>query len=202
MAGLRRIPRKHPRKHAAASSRRNARRLLAALAVLCALAGRSAAREALTRVEFRSPVDGVQRVEGKVLVEAVEKSFLLLGRDGRIWSVLPDQVADRQTVDEPYTPLTRDELAEALVAEFGEGFEVIHTAHYVICANTDRKYANWCGVLFELWMTAFRSQWRNLKVEMHEPEMPLVAVVFADRRDFADYATRDHGPETAKAQGY
>lgn len=174
-----------------------------AVLFLSLLGGPTLAEELLTRVTLKES-DGKpeQVVEGKVVVEAVDKSFLLLARDGRMWSMLPDQVAKRTTMDEAFSPLSREELAAGLEAEFGEEFKAYHTKHYLICSNTDKKYAQWCGVLFERLMSAFRSQWKNSKVEMHDPEMPLVAIVFANRKEFAKYATRDHGPATANAQGY
>jgi hypothetical protein len=161
-----------------------------------------AAEDQLTKVTLTGQGDESQRVEGKVLIEAVDKSFLLLARDGQLWSIADDQVDERTTADEPFSPYSAKELSERLRAEFGDGFFVHTTKHYVICANTDKKYAQWCGLLFQRLMSAFQNHWRNSKIEMHDPDMPLVAIVFSDRKHFADYALRDQGPTVVNAQGY
>ena len=89
-----------------------------------------------------------------------------------------------------------------MLAEFGEGFEIVRTDHYVICTNAGKPYAEWCGNLFERLLSAFLTHWRGKPLSLEEPAAPLPAVVFASAEEFARFAAKDAGPATAKSKGY
>ncbi|MEX2285971.1 MAG: DUF1570 domain-containing protein, partial [Planctomycetaceae bacterium] len=174
---------------------------LGAVALLLAAAGASG-EDLLTSATFTEGGGQARTVKGKILVDAQDKSFLLMGRDGRLWSVTPPQLHDRTTTSEPFEPLSREELTADLLAEFGEGFEIFATKNYVICSNAEMEYVQWCGLLFERLETALISHWDSPPLDIHAPEMPLVAIVFADQPSFSRYATKDVGPANANAKGY
>ena len=88
------------------------------------------------------------------------------------------------------------------MAELPHGFANLSTAHYVICYNTSREYAQWCGSLFETLYKAFENFWRRQGFELSEPEFPLVAVVFADRQSYSAYSAADLGTAAASIIGY
>ena len=60
------------------------------------------------------------------------------------------------------------------------------TTHYVICYNTSRPYAQWCGSLLERLYMAFTNYWSRRGFALREPEFPLVALVFADAASYRD----------------
>lgn len=135
--------------------------------------------------------DGVQQtVTGRLLVTAEDGGMLIVGADGRLWTAPPEDVVRHEHDDEPMRPLTADEQARKLLAELS-GFEVHHTQHYVICFNTSRGYAQWCGSLFERLYKGFNNFWSRRGFELHEPEFPLVALVFADQKSYADYVSQE-----------
>ncbi|HTI51339.1 MAG TPA: DUF1570 domain-containing protein, partial [Planctomycetaceae bacterium] len=73
---------------------------------------------------------------------------------------------------------------------------------YVVCSRAGKAYAQWCGALFERLYAAFQNYWKQRGVKLHEPEFPLVALVFANEQQFAEFATTDAGPDVAAAKGY
>ena len=87
-------------------------------------------------------------VSGRVLVTAEDGGLLLLGSDGQLWSVLPEELVAERTDETAFAPLAREPLAQALLKELPTGFESYQTTHYLICYNTSREYATWCGCAF------------------------------------------------------
>ncbi len=142
------------------------------------------------------------RVAGRVIVTAQDGGVLLLGRDGILWSVTPEELLEHTTDDTPFAPFAPKQLAQRLLAELPEGFDVHHTAHYVICYNTSRSYAQWCGSLFERLYKAFTNFWTRKGMKLSEPEFPLVAIVFADQKSYATFAEPEVGDLAKSIVGY
>ncbi len=156
---------------------------------------------AMDEVTFRA--DGKERHEaGRTLVTAQDGGFLLQGRDGRLWPIGPDELISKKEDDRPFTPFTKDELARRMLAELPKGFETYSTTHYLICYDTSRGYAQWCGALFERLYGAFNNLWTRKGFELHEPEFPLVAVVFADRESYLAHAKKELGESAGSIIGY
>ena len=74
--------------------------------------------------------------------------------------------------------MNADELAASLLKDLPSNFDVYQTRHYVILYSTSRTYAKWCGALFERLYMAFQNFWDRKKLNVQEPEFPLVAIVF------------------------
>src|SRR5262249_27836675 len=72
----------------------------------------------------------------------------------------------------------------------------------VLCFNTSRAYAQWCGSLFERLFSAFQNYWSNRGFELNEPASPLVALVFADRASYARAAQPELGDGVNAIIGY
>jgi len=162
----------------------------------------AADRDALYRVTFTDANKQQRMVNGRILIEARDGGILLEGRDGVLWNVTPQQLKHRDKLDGKFQPFTAKELAGRLKQEFGDGFSVTTTRHYVLCSNAGRFYTQWCGALFERLSAAFYRQWRSPRLRLQRPAGPLVAVIFADRKQYARYAARDAGAAVAKTPGY
>ncbi len=139
-----------------------------------------------------------QVVLGKVQLTAQDGGLLVLGQDGGLWTVEPSQLIGRKGLGKEFAPLDAAELGKLLQAERGgDRFQILTTKHYVLCFNTTREYAQWCGALFERLYAGFQNYWSQRGVKLHEPEFPLIAIIFADQKQFAAFAARDAGPEAA-----
>jgi hypothetical protein len=156
---------------------------------------------ALDRVKFRHE-GKLANVAGRVLVTAQDGGLLLMGRDGVLWMVQPDELVEHTADDLPFTPLTMDEMSDRLLAELPSGFDVHRTAHYVICYNTSREYATWCGSLFERLYMAFTNFWTRRGFALKAPEFPLAAIVFADQASYEKFAKEELGDAVRAIIGY
>lgn len=173
-------------------------RLISAVSVLLALASSAAAIDRL--VLKRGGLE--QSLVGRTLVTVADGGVFFQTRDGTLWPVQPEEQGTKSTNDEPFQPYKPEEAAAALLTELPSGFEVYHTKHYVICYNTSRAYAQWCGSLFERLYSGFQNYWKNRGFELHEPEFPLVAIVFADRTSYSRFAKPELGDNADAIIGY
>jgi len=170
------------------------------LAVPAALVGGRAAF-GLESVQFER--DGKRiAVEGRLEVEAADGGLMVLGRDGVLWRVTPEELRGRTSDERPFEPYTREELAERLLAELPPGFQTHATAHYLICYDTSKAYALWCASLFERLYQAFTGFWSNRGFKLQEPEFPLVAIVFADRERYVQFSRDELGDAAGSIIGY
>jgi len=141
-------------------------------------------------------------VTGRVLVEARDGGLLVEARDGTYWAVPPAEQITHETDARPFEHLSRDELAQRLLAGLPDGFEVHETAHYLILFDTSRAYAEWCGSLFERLYMAFTNYFSRKGFDIAEPDWPLVAVVFADRKDYLRHARGELGEAAESIVAY
>jgi Protein of unknown function (DUF1570) len=141
-------------------------------------------------------------LSGKIVIQAQDGGILLLTPDGRLWTLPPDQIISKRHDDQPSLPLTGDELKHAVLAELPAGFESTSTNHYLICYNTSRGYAQWCGALFERLYLAFTNFWKNRGFKLHEPTMPLVVVIYADQQTYIHQSTDELGNNGNRVIGF
>ena len=125
-----------------------------------------------------------KRLEGQLLVTAADGGLLLMSADGVLWAIQPDELVEHTTSDDAFAPLAAERLAQQMLAELPAGFEVHTTAHYLICYNTSREYAIWCGRCSSGCIGASPITGRTRAFKLREPEFPLVAVVFNDRDSY------------------
>jgi hypothetical protein len=156
----------------------------------------------LEQVEWRDEAMQRHEVAGRILVEATDGGLLLIGQDGKLWSIDKGELISRNESGEPFRPLAPVKLGKQLQAELGAGFDVVVTKHYVICTNASREYARYCGALFERLYVSFHNYWKQRGLKLAEPEFPLVALIFAGEKEFAAFATKDAGADAATAKGY
>jgi uncharacterized protein DUF1570 len=166
---------------------------------LAVLAARPAA--ALDYIDLKR--DGRElTVSGRVLVTAEDGGLLLLAPDGKLWAVLPEELVAERKDEQAFEPLARKPLAEAVLKDLPHGFETYSTAHYLICYNTSREYAVWCGALFERLYRGFTGFWAHKGIKLKDPEFPLVAIIFRDRDSYIAHARGEVGEATETIIGY
>jgi hypothetical protein len=155
---------------------------------------------AIEHVTFQR--EGVERkISGQLVVEAADGGVLLRAPDGRLWAIEPQDLVARSSDESPFEALPRDALAKQLSEEL-PGFRIHHTEHYLICYNTSRAYAEWCGALYERLFKAFYSYWQDRGLTLAPPETPLVALVFQDKATYREYAQAELGAAVEAIDGY
>ena len=142
-----------------------------------------------------------QEVSGELVVSAADGGRLLRAADGVLWTIQPEEMVDQKFDDTPYVPLKRDEMISALRAEL-PGFEIHTTTHYIIAYNTTKAYAQWYGGLHERLYGGFYNYWKRRGAELTDPDAQLVAVVFSDQADYAEYSQDELGMAAESIVGY
>jgi hypothetical protein len=172
----------------------------AALAVAMFAASASSVA-AIDRVTMKR--DGIeQELVGRIIVTADDGGVVLEARDGLLWTIPPEEQVAKTSDAEPFTPYKPDELAARMLKELPAGFDTLQTKHYLICFNTSRAYAQWCGSLFERLYQGFTNYWSNRGFEPRAPERLLVAVVFSDRASYGRFARAELGEAVDSIIGY
>lgn len=146
--------------------------------------------------------EGERALEGTVVVEATDGAMLLELDDQRLELVSGEAIRSRRTISPPAAAVTPREEGKRILAELPEGFDLLVTRHYVICFDTSRAYAQWCGALFEKLHEAFINYWRKAGVEVEATRRPLVVVIFSDRQRYEAHAARDLGAAADRVVGY
>jgi hypothetical protein len=133
------------------------------------------------------------QVSGKLLVTAQDGGLLLLTADGTLWNIEPPEIVDHKHDGQPFAPLTQAEAGKTLLGELPAGFELYTTAHYVICHDTSRAYAQWVGALYERLYSGFMNYWKNRGFKIHDPDLPLLVLVFATRDGYIKHVQPELG---------
>lgn len=173
-------------------------RYLPLAAVLCCFVATAQALDYVTLLQAGKKTE----IAGRVEVEAEDGGVMLLGLDGALWPIPKEELASRRKDDKPFAPLGRDELAKSLLAELPAGFKLHQTKNYLICYNTSSAYAQWVGALYERLYAGFYNYWSRKGIELHEPEFPLVALVFDSRDSYAQFSRAELGEASRSIIGY
>lgn len=156
------------------------------------------------RIVFRPHADSDEQlsVTGEAILKAADGGMLLLADDGQLWTVQPERIISRESDSEPLQPISNDEAGRRLLRELPVGFQIYQTAHYVICHNTTDAYARWVGALFERAYSGFYAFWKNKGLDLPEPTLPMIAIVFSDQETFAEIARPELGDLVDSVIGY
>lgn len=173
-------------------------RSVSLLLFLAAMVGPVRAVETVT---FRDD-DSERTVVGNVLVDAQDGGVMIETDAGRIWTIYPDQLIDRESDETEFQPIGADEMERRLKEELPAGFEVFRTAHYIIGYNSSEAYARRVGSLYEQLYRGFYAYWKNQQWKLPEPKYPLVSLVLKDREDFVKFAGAEIGDTAQSVIGY
>jgi hypothetical protein len=141
-------------------------------------------------------------ISGKVLVEAQDGGLLVIDSARKLWAITPDEITHHEKDETEFEVFDDEAMAKHLQTELTGRFRIHKTAHYVICYNTSKAYAEWCGALFERLYRAFGTYWKNRGFQLDEPKWPLVALVFGDRQSYTRYAQPELGDAAGSIPGY
>lgn len=142
------------------------------------------------------------KLEGRIEVEAEDGGILLLARDGVLWPIPAEELVKKEHDDKEFKLHTKEELARSLTKTFSPGFRIHHTKHYVFCYNTSQAYAQWVGSLYERLYSGFFNYWQRRGITLHEPDAPLVAIIFDSQQTYAAYSQADIGNSAQNIIGY
>jgi hypothetical protein len=139
---------------------------------------------------------------GQAIVTAGDGGIMLLAADGKLWNILPAEIVEHRQNEDPFAPLTGEELKKQILTELPAGFDAYSTAHYVIFYDTSRAYAQWCGALFERLYAAFTNLWTRRGFKLHDPQTPLIVVIYADRQTYAQQSADELANNAGRVIGF
>lgn len=152
---------------------------------------------------FTDKQEAEHTVSGRVLVVAADGGLLVEDQSDTLWNITPSQLMERKTTGSPFAPLSAEERVTALKAEFGIGFEVAQTEHYLIVSNAGTAYTEWCGTLLEKFLAGYMKFWAaEPDLGIQEPANTLVVVILANKAQFDEFYRRDEGRKTQSSFGY
>jgi hypothetical protein len=129
-----------------------------------------------------------------------EETFWLLQRDGRLDSFPIQDVTDYKPLGGAFRPLSSTDLRDQLIKEFGRGYVVGSSTHYLVVAGKGQS---------KRFVALFEDLYRHLHVylaarnfRIHEPEFPLVAVVFPNQQTFVEYCLSEKVRPSPGLRGY
>jgi hypothetical protein len=120
----------------------------------------------------------------------------LLGRDGHLWDFPASEAKNFRKKASTFQPYSQGELRSHLLREFGQGYEVTGTGHYLVVhpAGEGQRWASWFEDLHRSMVHYFTARGFPLQ----KTRFPLVAVVFPNQKDFIRYAAQGgHGVGTS-----
>ncbi|MEX2357604.1 MAG: DUF1570 domain-containing protein [Pirellulaceae bacterium] len=110
----------------------------------------------------------------------------LLGRDGQIWHLDPNHVADYAPVEPRFRPASQAEVRGQLLREYGRQFEVSGTGHYLVVHPAGQRQ-QWAE-RFEQLYRSFHQYFTARGIPTTQAEFPLVAVVMPNYASYREAA--------------
>ncbi len=128
-------------------------------------------------------------VVGKVHVEVGDR-FVMLLPNGRLLSV-PQREAT--ITDRPFVPASKDDLLEELMDKNFDGFKSRSTKRYLYVYNTSEAFYQATSRILETMYPPLFAYCKRQKIEVHDPEMPLVVLMFKTQEEFDKYRQMPQG---------
>jgi hypothetical protein len=142
---------------------------------------------------------GGQKVEGMPLVWS-QDHVVLLARDGRLWDFPPQKASQFRKKSASFTSYSPAEIRANLERELGGKLEITGTGHYLV-AHPPGTGPMWANRFEELYRSCIH-YFMQRGVKVHEPQFPLVAVVWGNRNDFLHFASQDGSGVRPGVLGY
>ncbi len=123
------------------------------------------------------------KVVGKLLVRVDDHQVVILP-DGQL-VVRHDR--DAPLTDRPFQAISKDQLAERLLKTTFAGFKTKQTRRYLYIYNTSEEFALATSRIMETMFPGVAAYAKAQKVEISEPDVPLVVVMFRTEDEFQAY---------------
>ena len=127
-------------------------------------------------------------VVAKVYVTVGEHRIVMLP-DGRL---VARSVNQSPLTDRRFVPTTSSELAEQLGRAL-PGFKTKRTHHYLFVYNTSENFALVTSRILESMFPGMKAHARAQRIDVHEPEVPLVALMFRTEDEMQAYRRMARG---------
>ena len=130
-----------------------------------------------------------QSVVGKVHVTVGNYHIVLLP-DGQL---VGRPITETTETNKPFSGADKQQLGKLLQQQVFTGFKVRKSGRYVYVYNTSEAFAQATSQILEKMAPGILGYMRNLELEVHEPEVPLVVVMFGTEAEFQRYRNTPAG---------
>jgi hypothetical protein len=135
----------------------------------------------LLKADYRgAPLSGL-------VLSDMPKEVQLLTTDGQLRLLSKDKLVRPQWLEGSFTASPAAELKTQLLREFGKGFDVSGTGHYLVVHPRGQRDA-WAARFEEIYRS-FRYYFQVRGFPLQEPKFTLVAIVFPTQADFIRHAS-------------
>jgi len=134
------------------------------------------------------------------IVALDQATCTLMDRQGRLVELDVTKLRSVKHLANRFRPDSPGDFRSQLKREFGKRYEVAGTTHYLVCGP--KGHADNYAQLFERIYREMEQFYRVRGLHIQAPDVPLVAIVFAARKEFADYCLRDNVTPSAGLKGY
>jgi hypothetical protein len=144
------------------------------------------------------PGDG-RRVQVPIDGSRPEVCNLLCEVGGRSVAIRPNgalvSVASHEAIltDRPFKSISREELAGSLTAEQFKNFKSAYTKRFVYIYNTSDKFYVGTSRILETMYPAVLAYWERLGIEVHDPDTPLLILMFRTYAEYNQFSTIPEG---------
>lgn len=152
------------------------------MAYLSSSAGALIAQDRLLRADY-----GGVPLSGLVLAD-LPKEVQILASDGQLRLLSKDKLTRPQWTQGSLAASTSAELKSSLSREFGSGFEVSGTGHYLVAHPKGQRDA-WAARFEEIYRS-FHYYFQVRGFPLQSPKFTLIAVVFPSQADFMRFASQ------------
>lgn len=129
------------------------------------------------------PGNGERPAVGKVYVEVGDRLVVRLP-NGRLTSVVREEAVP---TDQPFVPATKDEVIAELKAGKFKDFKTRTTRRYVYVYNTSEDFYRATSRLLETMYPSLFAYCKRQKLDVQDPDVPLVVVMFRTQEEFDAY---------------
>ncbi|MEX1041071.1 MAG: DUF1570 domain-containing protein [Pirellulaceae bacterium] len=127
--------------------------------------------------------DEGEKVIAKIHV-VVGTHLILMLPDGRLVS---RPVSEVQKTDRRFVPIDKKVLESRLAEQF-PGFKTRTSRHFVFVYNTTQQFAEVSMRILESMVPGMIGHAKGQKITAHEPDVPLVCIMFSTEREFREFS--------------
>lgn len=137
-------------------------------------------------VEYRND-DGETEI-GKIHV-AIGNGLVVERPDGKL---ITKKLSEVKKTEKPFEGMDRKDLEKKLKAEH-PGFRTFASRHFIFVYNTSNEFAQGTMRIMESMLPGVSAHAKRQKIDVHDPEVPLVVIMFATEAEYKKFAQLPDG---------
>ncbi|RCS54320.1 DUF1570 domain-containing protein [Bremerella cremea] len=137
-------------------------------------------------VQYRTD-DGKTEI-GKIHL-AIGGNLVVEQPDGKL---VTKQISEVKKTEEAFEGMDRKDLERRLKAEH-PGFRTFSSRHFIFVYNTSNEFAKGTMRIMESMLPGVSAHAKRQKIEVHDPEVPLVVIMFATEEEYKKFSELPDG---------